>query len=102
WPRRRSRTHRRGRRRSPGRRGRSRSVFGVAGDLILSVLDQSPVPEGLESRDPLRNTPHPAAWGGCAGYPRYWVAEHHGGPMLAGASPEVLVAAIAGATNHIR
>jgi luciferase family oxidoreductase group 1 len=74
----------------------------VAGDLILSVLDQSPVPEGLQSTDALRNTLDLAAWCESLGYHRYWVAEHHGGPMLAGASPEVLVAAIAGATDRIR
>src|SRR5207253_56895 len=36
------------------------------------------------------------------GYHRYWVAEHHGTPMLACASPEVLIAAIACATSRIR
>ncbi len=36
------------------------------------------------------------------GYTRYWVAEHHGGPMLAGPSPEVLIGPIASATEHIR
>ena len=36
------------------------------------------------------------------GYHRYWVAEHHGTPMLACNSPEVLIAAIAAATDRIR
>src|SRR6202042_1478292 len=36
------------------------------------------------------------------GYPRYWVAEHHGGPMLAGPSPEALIGPIASATTGIR
>src|SRR3954469_16243729 len=36
------------------------------------------------------------------GYHRYWVAEHHGGPMLAGPSPEALIGPIAAATKHIR
>jgi luciferase family oxidoreductase group 1 len=36
------------------------------------------------------------------GYHRYWVAEHHGGPMLASASPEVLIGPIAAATSRIR
>ena len=36
------------------------------------------------------------------GYGRYWVAEHHGTPMLACAAPEVLIGAIAGATSKIR
>ena len=33
------------------------------------------------------------------GYHRYWVAEHHGGPMLAGPSPEALIGPIAAATR---
>src|SRR5581483_10599231 len=32
----------------------------------------------------------------------YWVAEHHGGPMLAGPSPEALIGPIASATEGIR
>src|SRR6185437_4563662 len=36
------------------------------------------------------------------GYHRYWVAEHHGGPSLAGPSPEVLIGPIASATSRLR
>src|SRR5262249_27918709 len=36
------------------------------------------------------------------GYHRYWVAEHHGGPMLAGPSPEALIGPLAAATRRIR
>jgi hypothetical protein len=36
------------------------------------------------------------------GYHRYWVAEHHGGPMLAGPSPEALIGPIAAPTSRIR
>jgi luciferase family oxidoreductase group 1 len=36
------------------------------------------------------------------GYHRYWVAEHHGTPMLACNAPEVLIGAIAAATDRIR
>src|SRR6476659_10269144 len=36
------------------------------------------------------------------GYHRYWVAEHHGGPSLAGPSPEVLIGPIASATSRMR
>jgi luciferase family oxidoreductase group 1 len=36
------------------------------------------------------------------GYHRYWVAEHHNGPMLAGPSPEVLIGPIAMATARLR
>lgn len=36
------------------------------------------------------------------GFHRYWVAEHHATPMLACASPEVLIGPIAEATERIR
>src|SRR5690348_6489523 len=35
------------------------------------------------------------------GYQRYWLAEHHGTPGLACASPEVMIAPIAAATSRI-
>jgi luciferase family oxidoreductase group 1 len=36
------------------------------------------------------------------GYHRYWLAEHHGGPSLAGPSPEALIGPVAAATRRIR
>src|SRR5207247_3116454 len=36
------------------------------------------------------------------GFKRYWLAEHHATPMLAGASPEVLIGPVAAATTRIR
>lgn len=36
------------------------------------------------------------------GYHRFWVAEHHGVPGVAGSAPTVLAAAVAGATRTIR
>src|SRR5579871_1731151 len=68
----------------------------------FSVLDQSPIPEGLTGIDALRNTIDLARLADRLGYHRYWVAEHHGGPMLAGAAPEVLIGPIASATASIR
>ncbi len=70
--------------------------------MRLSVLDQSPVPEGLTGADALHNTLDLARLTERLGFHRYWVAEHHGGPMLAGAAPEVLISAIASATSSIR
>src|SRR5436305_5172865 len=70
--------------------------------MRLSVLDQSPVPEGSSGADALRNTIDLARHADRLGYTRYWVAEHHGGPMLAGPSPEVLIGPIAAATERIR
>ena len=68
----------------------------------LSVLDQSPVSAGSTGADALRNSVDLARFAERIGYYRYWVAEHHGTPMLACASPEVLVAAIAAATSRVR
>lgn len=70
--------------------------------MRLSVLDQSPIPAGLTGVDALRNTIDLAQLADRLGYHRYWVAEHHGGPMLAGAAPEVLIGPIASATTGIR
>src|SRR6267154_560967 len=70
--------------------------------LALSVLDQSPISEGSTGADALRNTIDLARLADELGYHRYWVAEHHGGPMLASASPEVLIAEIAATTSRIR
>jgi luciferase family oxidoreductase group 1 len=68
----------------------------------LSVLDQSPISEGSTGAAALRNSVDLARFTEALGYRRYWVAEHHGTPMLACASPEVLIGAIAAATSRIR
>jgi luciferase family oxidoreductase group 1 len=70
--------------------------------MRLSVLDQSPISEGSTGPDALRNTIDLARAADALGYHRYWVAEHHGGGMLAGPSPEVLIGPIAAATSRIR
>jgi len=70
--------------------------------MLLSVLDQSPIAQGSTGADALRNTLDLAQLADELGYHRYWVAEHHGGPMLAGPSPEVLIGPIAAATREIR
>jgi luciferase family oxidoreductase group 1 len=74
----------------------------VPAPLRLSVLDQSPVAEGSTGSDALRNTIDLARLADTLGYHRYWVAEHHGGPSLAGPSPEVLIGPIAAATERLR
>jgi len=70
--------------------------------LRLSVLDQSPIAEGSSGAQAMRNSIDLAQLADRLGYRRYWVAEHHGTPMLAGASPEVLIGQIAAATSRIR
>ena len=70
--------------------------------LRLSVLDQSPISEGSSGSQSLRNSVDLARHAEKLGYYRYWVAEHHGTPMLACASPEALIGPIAAATSAIR
>jgi luciferase family oxidoreductase group 1 len=70
--------------------------------LRLGILDQSPIAEGSTGADALRNTLDLAELTDRLGYHRYWLAEHHGGPMLAGPSPEVLIGPIAERTRGIR
>ncbi len=70
--------------------------------MRLSVLDQSPIAQGSTGRDALANTIDLARLADGLGYHRYWVAEHHGGPMLAGPAPEVLIGPLAAATERIR
>src|SRR6478672_5817996 len=70
--------------------------------MRLSVLDQSPVAEGSTGSQALQNTIDLARLTDGLGYHRYWVAEHHGGPSLAGPSPEVLIGPIASATSRMR
>ena len=70
--------------------------------MRLSVLDQSPVSEDSSGPEALRNTIDLAKLTDSLGYTRYWVAEHHGGAMLAGPSPEALIPVLAAATERIR
>ena len=70
--------------------------------MRLSVLDQSPVSSGSTAADALRETVALARAAERLGYSRYWLAEHHGAPGLAGCAPEVLVARVAAATSTIR
>ena len=70
--------------------------------LRLSVLDQSPVPEGATGADALHNTLDLARLVDELGFHRLWLAEHHGGASLAGPAPEVLIGPIAAATRRLR
>jgi luciferase family oxidoreductase group 1 len=79
-----------------------RTMASTPAPLRLSVLDQSPISRGSSGRQALANTLDLARLADRLGYHRYWVAEHHGGPMLAGPSPEALIGPIAAATERIR
>ena len=68
----------------------------------LSVLDLIPVPSGATAAQALRNSIDLAQQAERFGYRRYWVAEHHLNPGVAGTSPAVALALTAGATSTIR
>jgi luciferase family oxidoreductase group 1 len=70
--------------------------------LRLGVLDQSPVRSGAHPADAIRETLALARATDRLGYHRYWLAEHHSTPALAGSSPEVLIPHVAAATTGIR
>lgn len=70
--------------------------------MRLSVLDQTPVSEGSTAAQALRESVELARLAENLGYHRYWVAEHHGGGLVAGPSPEVLIGPIAAATSRMR
>ncbi|GLU45663.1 MsnO8 family LLM class oxidoreductase [Nocardiopsis ansamitocini] len=68
----------------------------------LSILDRSRISEGRDSTDALRATVESARQAEALGYHRFWVAEHHSVPGIAGSAPTVLAAALASATTRIR
>ena len=68
----------------------------------LSLLDKSPIPEGATAAEALQRTVALAQRAEQLGYRRFWVAEHHGNPGLAGSAPEVLVAHLLARTSRIR
>ncbi|MFD8167105.1 LLM class flavin-dependent oxidoreductase [Streptomyces cellulosae] len=68
----------------------------------FSVLDRSRVREGHTAPEALRDTVELAREAERLGYHRFWVAEHHGVPGVAGSAPTVLAATVAGATRTIR
>ncbi|CAL9348664.1 LLM class flavin-dependent oxidoreductase [Streptomyces werraensis] len=68
----------------------------------FSVLDRSRVREGHTAPEALRDTVELAREAERLGYHRFWVAEHHGVPGVAGSAPTVLAAAVAGGTRRIR
>ncbi|MEW1994349.1 LLM class flavin-dependent oxidoreductase [Streptomyces coelicoflavus] len=68
----------------------------------FSVLDRSRIRAGRSAGEALRDTVELAREAERLGYHRFWVAEHHGVPGVAGSAPTVLAAAVAGATSRIR
>lgn len=70
--------------------------------IKLSILDQSPISEGSDAMEALKQTSLFAQKAEQWGYTRFWVSEHHDTKTLAGSSPEVLMAHLATVTSSIR
>jgi alkanesulfonate monooxygenase SsuD/methylene tetrahydromethanopterin reductase-like flavin-dependent oxidoreductase (luciferase family) len=68
----------------------------------LNVLDLVPISSGSTANQALRNTIDLARQAEALGYARYWFAEHHLNPGVAGTSPAVVLALTAGETSTIR
>ncbi len=68
----------------------------------LTVLDLVPISSGSNATQALRNSIDLAQQTERLGYTRYWFAEHHLNPGVAGTSPAVVLALTAAATSRIR
>jgi alkanesulfonate monooxygenase SsuD/methylene tetrahydromethanopterin reductase-like flavin-dependent oxidoreductase (luciferase family) len=68
----------------------------------LGILDLVPISTGSSAPEALRNSIDLARRAEEFGYTRYWFAEHHLNPGVAGTSPAVVIALVAGATERIR
>jgi alkanesulfonate monooxygenase SsuD/methylene tetrahydromethanopterin reductase-like flavin-dependent oxidoreductase (luciferase family) len=68
----------------------------------LAVLDLVPISSGSTAAEAVRNSIDLARRAEELGYARYWFAEHHLNPGVAGTSPAVLLALTAAETSTIR
>jgi alkanesulfonate monooxygenase SsuD/methylene tetrahydromethanopterin reductase-like flavin-dependent oxidoreductase (luciferase family) len=68
----------------------------------LGVLDLVPISSGTDPSTALSNTLDLVRTVEALGYTRFWFAEHHLNPGVAGSSPAVLIALVATATERIR
>src|SRR5271168_24847 len=68
----------------------------------VSVLDLSPIVDGGDAGQSLRNSLDLARHVEALGYPRFWMAEHHNLPGIASAATAVALAHVAGGTSTIK
>jgi alkanesulfonate monooxygenase SsuD/methylene tetrahydromethanopterin reductase-like flavin-dependent oxidoreductase (luciferase family) len=78
------------------------SVDADMSSTSLAVLDLVPISSGSTAPEALRNSVDLARRTEQLGYARYWFAEHHLNPGVAGTSPAVLLALTAAETSTIR
>lgn len=70
--------------------------------IPFSILDLSPIAEGINAAQSFRNTLDLAQHGERWGFRRFWLAEHHGMPGIASAATAVLIGHVAAGTSTIR
>jgi luciferase family oxidoreductase group 1 len=70
--------------------------------IPFSVLDLSPIVEGGDAGQALRNTLDLARHAERLGYRRYWLAEHHNMAGIASAATSVVIGHVAAGTSTIR
>src|ERR1700756_5272383 len=68
----------------------------------LSVLDLSPITEGGDAGQALRNSLDLARHVEALGFARFWMAEHHNMPGIASAATAVALAHVGAGTSTIR
>jgi alkanesulfonate monooxygenase SsuD/methylene tetrahydromethanopterin reductase-like flavin-dependent oxidoreductase (luciferase family) len=68
----------------------------------LAILDLVPISDGSTAATAMRNSLDLACQAERSGYRRFWFAEHHLNPGVAGTSPAVMIALTAAATSSIR
>jgi luciferase family oxidoreductase group 1 len=68
----------------------------------ISILDRANARDGFPDADALNRVLERAQRAEERGYHRFWVAEHHAVPGIAGSVPAVLMAAVAARTHSIR
>ena len=70
--------------------------------LKLSILDLVPISSGMTAGQALQNPLDLARRTDALGYTRYWLAEHHNMPGIAGSTPEILIGQVARETSQMR
>ncbi|OXS61814.1 alkane 1-monooxygenase [Cohnella sp. CIP 111063] len=70
--------------------------------IRLSILDQTLINKGEDPTEAFEHTVELARKAEAWGYYRFWVSEHHDSDLVAGSSPEVLIAHLLAKTERIR
>lgn len=70
--------------------------------MKLSILDQSIVGRSITPTQAIQNTATMVKLADELGYTRFWISEHHNMRVVAGSTPEVLLAHLGGESKRIR